>query len=213
MIFFIDTANIEEIREASRWNIVSGVTTNPSLIAKENRTLDSVIREITQLIDGPISAEVPESSADAMVEDAFQYARIHPNIVIKVPMTFAGIQATRRLSDFRIRTNVTLIFSVPQAIMAAKAGATYVSPFLGRLDDFAHDKEAGYRLVQDIRRAFDNYHYDSKIIAASIRHPEHVTQAALAGADVATIPYKVFLQMIEHPLTTQGLDIFRNAGK
>ncbi|MDD3113324.1 MAG: fructose-6-phosphate aldolase [Candidatus Izemoplasmatales bacterium] len=213
MIFFIDTANIEEIREASTWGIISGVTTNPSLIAKENRPLLDAIKEITELINGPISAEVQEGNADEMVEEAFQYARMHPNIVIKVPMTFEGIKATKRLTSYQIRTNVTLIFTVSQAIMAAKAGATYVSPFLGRLDDYCESKEAGAELVKDIRTAFDNYHYPSKIIAASIRHPEHVRQAALFGADVATIPYKVLRQMIEHPLTTKGLALFRQAAQ
>lgn len=213
MNLFIDTAIIEEIRTAATWGIVAGVTTNPSLIAKAGKDLLSVIREITTLIDGPISAEVKEGPADAMVEEAFGYARLHQNIVIKVPMTLEGIKATARLSKLGIKTNVTLVFSVPQAIAAAKAGATYVSPFMGRLDDFTNDPEAGYRLLEDIRVAFDNYGIETAIIAASIRHPKHVEQAALAGADVATIPYKVFLQMLEHPLTTKGLEIFRNAGK
>jgi len=213
MKLFIDTAIIEEIQTAATWGIIDGVTTNPSLIAKAGKDLVSVIKEITALIDGPISAEVKEGLAEAMVEEAFTYARLHPNIVIKVPMTLEGIKATARLSKLGIKTNVTLCFSVPQAIAAAKAGATYVSPFMGRLDDFTNDPEAGYKLLEDIRVAFDNYGLETQIIAASIRHPKHVEQAALAGSDVATIPYKVFLQMLEHPLTTKGLDIFRNAGK
>lgn len=213
MQLFIDTANIEDIRTAGTWGIVSGVTTNPSLIAKEGRQLGDVIKEITAIIDGPISAEVAEASAEQMVSEAFTYARMHPNIVIKVPMTFEGIKATKILNANRIKTNVTLVFSVPQALMAAKAGATYVSPFMGRLDDYDKSDHSGYELLEDIRLAFDNYDIETKIIAASIRHPLHVTQAALAGADVATIPYKVFMEMIEHPLTTKGLEIFREAAK
>ena len=148
-----------------------------------------------------------------MVEEAFKFARIHPNIVIKIPMTFEGIKATKILTSHNIHTNVTLVFSVSQALMAAKAGATYVSPFMGRLDDATGSNTAGYELLEDIRIAFDNFGYETMIIAASIRHTEHVTQAALSGSDVATIPYKVLLQMIEHPLTTKGLEIFRNAAK
>lgn len=213
MQFFIDTANIEEIKIASTWGIIDGVTTNPSLIAREGRNLVEVIQEITKLIDGPISAEVQEASSEEMVEEAFQFAKIHPNIIIKVPMTFEGIKTTKILSRFNIKTNVTLVFSVSQALMAAKAGATYVSPFMGRLDDFTKTNTAGYDLLEEIRIAFDNFGYATMIIAASIRHTEHVKQAALAGSDVATIPYKVLLDMIEHPLTTKGLEIFRNAAK
>jgi len=213
MEFFIDTANVDDIREAASWGIICGVTTNPSLIAREGRKLIDVIKEITDLVNGPISAEVKEASAEEMVEEAFGYARLHPNIVIKIPMTFEGLKAVKVLSANRIPTNVTLVFSVPQALMAAKAGATYVSPFLGRLDDYTKSDHAGYELLEDIRLAFDNYDIQTKIIAASIRHPEHVTQAALAGAEIATIPFKVLKEMIEHPLTTKGLEIFRNAGK
>lgn len=213
MLFFIDTANIEEIRESSTWGIIDGVTTNPSLIAKEGKNLVDVIKEITGLIDGPISAEVQEGSSEQMVEEAFGYARIHPNITIKVPMTFEGIKATKVLSGYNIKTNVTLVFSVAQALMAAKAGATFVSPFMGRLDDATGTDTAGYELLEDIRVAFDNFGYETMIIAASIRHTEHVKQAALAGSDVATIPFKVLKQMIEHPLTTKGLQIFRDAAK
>lgn len=213
MKLFIDTANIEEIRIAASWGILEGVTTNPSLIAKEGRNLLDVVKEIVALVDGPISAEVKEASAEEMVEEAFVYARMHPNIVIKVPMTLEGIKATSKLSALNIHTNVTLVFSVAQAMMAAKAGATYVSPFMGRLDDATGDKEAGYKLLEDIRVAFDNYGIETQIIAASIRHAKHAEQAALAGSDIATIPYKVFLEMVRHPLTDKGLDIFRNAGK
>ncbi|MDD3841975.1 MAG: fructose-6-phosphate aldolase [Candidatus Izemoplasmatales bacterium] len=213
MKLFIDTANLAEIKTASTWGIIQGVTTNPSLIAKEGRNIIDVIKEITTLIDGPISAEVEEGFAEPMIESAHIYAKMHPNIVIKVPMTMEGIKAVSVLSKQGIKTNVTLCFSVSQAIMAAKAGATYVSPFMGRLDDDTSNPEAGYELLQDIRWAYDNYQITTEIIAASVRHPKHAEQAALAGADIATIPYKVFLQMIEHPLTTKGLEIFRNAGK
>ncbi|MDD3126014.1 MAG: fructose-6-phosphate aldolase [Candidatus Izemoplasmatales bacterium] len=213
MKLFIDTANLAEIKTASTWGIISGVTTNPSLIAKEGRNIVDVIKEITTLIDGPISAEVQEGLAEAMIETAFDYAKMHSNIVIKIPMTMEGIKAVSVLSKHGIKTNVTLCFSVSQAMMAAKAGATFVSPFMGRLDDATNNPEAGYELLQDIRLAYDNYHIQTEIIAASIRHPLHAEQAALAGADIATIPYKVFLQMIEHPLTAKGLDIFRKAEK
>ncbi len=213
MQFFIDTANLDEIKTASTWGIVTGVTTNPSLIAKEGKKLVDVIREIVKMIDGPISAEVQEGSAEAMIEEAFGLSKLHPNIVIKIPMTIEGIKAVSVLSRHGIPTNVTLCFSVAQAMMAANAGATYVSPFLGRLDDDTKDPEAGYRLLEDILVAFDNYEIPTEIIAASIRHPKHVEQSALAGADIATIPFKVFLQMIEHPLTTRGLQIFRDAAK
>ena len=213
MKLFIDTANIEEIKTVSTWGIIEGVTTNPSLIAKEGKKLVDVIKEITSLIQGPISAEVKEGLAEDMLEEAFTYARMHPNITIKVPMTLEGIKVTSKLSALNIKTNVTLVFSVSQAMMAAKAGATFVSPFMGRLDDAMNDPEAGYRLLEDIRVAFDNYGLETQIIAASIRHPLHVEQAALAGSDIATIPFKVFHEMVLHPLTTKGLEIFRNAQK
>jgi transaldolase len=213
MKFFIDTANLDEIRTASTWGIIEGVTTNPSLIAKEGRQLVDVVKEITKLIDGPISAEVQEGQAEAMVKEAFTYAEMHPNIVIKIPMTLEGIKAVSVLSKHGVPTNVTLCFSVAQAMMAANARATYVSPFMGRLDDLTGDAESGYALLKDIRAAYDNYGIETEIIAASIRHAKHLEQAALAAADVATIPFKVFAQMIEHPLTTKGLEIFRNAGK
>jgi transaldolase len=213
MKLFIDTANLEEIRIASTWGVLSGVTTNPSLIAKEGRNLLDVIKEITKLVEGPISAEVQEGVAEAMIEEGFALAKLHPNIVVKIPMTLEGIKAVSVLSSHQISCNVTLCFSVSQALMAANAGAAYVSPFMGRLDDYSNDPEAGCRLVDNIRIAFDNYGIETEIIAASIRGPRHVEQAALAGADIATIPYKVFLQMIEHPLTTKGLEIFRNATK
>jgi transaldolase len=211
MKLFIDTANLEAIREVSGWGIIEGVTTNPSLIALEGRGLVEVIKEITNWIHGPISAEVKEDVAEAMVEEAFTYARMHPDIVIKVPMTLEGIKTTKILSSHHIKTNVTLVFSVAQAMMAAKAGATYVSPFMGRLDDATNTQDAGYRLLEDIRYAFDMYDIETQIIAASIRHPMHAEQAMLAGADVATIPYQVLCDMLEHPLTQKGLAIFREA--
>jgi len=213
MKFFIDTANIDEIREAAKLGIIDGVTTNPSLIAKEGRKLIDVIVEITGLIDGPISAEVKESTVESMLAEAKYFAGVHPNIVIKVPMTLDGIRLTGILSKLGIKTNVTLVFSVAQAMMAAKAGATYVSPFMGRLDDFLGKQDAGYELIGDIRYAFDNYGYDTQIIAASIRHPLHVEQAALAGSHVATIPFKVLNEMVKHPLTDKGLEIFRKAAE
>ncbi|MFA6739010.1 MAG: fructose-6-phosphate aldolase [Bacilli bacterium] len=213
MKIFIDTANLNHIREVSRWGIIDGVTTNPSLIAKEGLKLDDAIREIVNMIDGPISAEVRESSAEEMFEEAFRYAAIHPNIVIKVPMTLEGIRLTKMLAGRGIKTNVTLVFSVPQALAAAKAGATYVSPFMGRLDDANQSNTAGYELLEEIAAAFDNYGYETQIIAASIRHVDHVRQAALAGSDVATIPYQVLVDMLKHPLTEKGLQIFADAAK
>lgn len=211
MKFFIDTANLDEIKKASQWGMIVGVTTNPSLIAKEGRDLVEVIKEICTLIDGPISAEVQEGKAEDMIKEAFTYAQMHPNIVIKIPMTLEGIKAVSVLSKHNIKTNVTLCFSVSQAMMAASAGASYVSPFMGRLDDDTKNPEAGFELLDKIRIAFDNYGIETEIIAASVRHPLHVEQAALAGSDIATVPFKVFTQMIEHPLTTKGLEIFRNA--
>ncbi len=211
MKFFIDTANLDEIKTASQWGMIAGVTTNPSLIAKEGRKLVDVIKEICTLVDGPISAEVQEGNAEDMIKEAFTYAEMHPNIVIKIPMTIEGIKAVSVLSKHHIKTNVTLCFSVPQAMMAASAGATYVSPFMGRLDDYTSNPESGYELLDKIRVAYDNFGIETEIIAASIRHPLHVEQAALAGSDIATVPFKVFAQMMEHPLTTKGLEIFRNA--
>lgn len=213
MQLFIDTANIAEIQEAATWGIIDGVTTNPSLIAKEGRDLKSVIQEITALIDGPISAEVKEASADEMVQEAFVYHQMHQNIVIKIPMTFEGIKATKILTSYGIKTNVTLCFSAAQALLAAKAGATYVSPFLGRLDDATGSSTAGFELLEEIRQVYDEYGYDTMIIAASIRHLEHVRQSMLSGSDVATIPFKVLKAMISHPLTDKGLEIFREAQK
>lgn len=205
MKFFIDTANVEEIKEVASWGILDGVTTNPSLIAKEGRVFEEVIREIAEIVDGPISAEVISLEAEGMVEEAIPLTRIHKNIVIKIPMTTEGLKACKKLSAMGIKTNVTLVFSALQALMAAKAGATYVSPFLGRLDDIGSD---GMILIQDIVEIFNNYGLDTEIIAASIRHTIHVHNGALAGAHICTIPYKVFKQMPMHPLTDAGIERF-----
>lgn len=205
MKFFIDTANIDEIKEVASWGIVDGVTTNPSLIAKEGRVFKDVIKEITEIVDGHISAEVVSLECEGMLEEARELAKIHENIVIKLPMTKEGIKACKKLSDEGIKTNVTLIFSASQALIAAKAGATYVSPFLGRLDDISSN---GMILIDDIAQIFCNYDIKTEIIAASVRHPIHLVECAKAGADVATIPYKVFNQMLKHPLTDIGIEKF-----
>lgn len=205
MKFFIDTANVDEIREVNSWGIVDGVTTNPSLIAKEGRNFEEVVKEITEIVDGPISAEVVSLEADGMISEARELAKIHENIIIKIPMTKEGLKAVSKLNEEGIKTNVTLVFSANQALMAAKAGATYVSPFIGRLDDISTE---GMILIEDISRIFDIYGIETEIIAASIRHPMHVVNCALSGADVATIPYKVFNQMLNHPLTDSGIERF-----
>lgn len=205
MKFFIDTANIDEIREVNSWGIIDGVTTNPSLIAKEGRNFEEVVEEITNIVDGPVSAEVISLDAEGMLEEARELAKINKNIVIKIPMCKEGLKATKKLSDEGIKTNVTLIFTASQALMAAKAGATYVSPFLGRLDDISTE---GMRLIEEIATIFENYLIETEIIAASIRHPMHVVDCALVGADIATIPYKVFNQMLNHPLTDSGIERF-----
>ncbi len=210
MKIFIDTANIEEIKAVKDLGIVKGVTTNPSLIAKEGRKLEEVIKEIVSLIDGPISAEVNEGSIDEMEKQAIALSKIDPNIVIKVPMTLDGIALVSRLAKRKIKTNVTLVFSVPQALMACEAGATYISPFMGRVDDFG---ESGADLIEDIMTMIVNYGYETEVIAASIRNTAHVKEASLRGADIATIPYKVLMQMVKHPLTDKGLEIFANASK
>lgn len=210
MRLFIDTANLDEIKEAASWGVVSGVTTNPSLIAKEGRDLKEVITEITSLVDGPISAEVNEGKAEDMIAQALELAKIHKNIVIKLPMTMEGIKACKALTDKGIKTNVTLIFSVHQALIACEAGATYISPFMGRMDDIGLDST---KLIEDISQLILNYRYDTQIIAASIRNVSHIETAALAGTDIATIPFKVMAKMVEHPLTTAGLKIFADASK
>lgn len=205
MRFFIDTANIEEIRTAHEMGVISGVTTNPSLVAKEGRDFHQVIREISEIVDGPISAEVIATDAEGMVEEGKRLHALGRNIVIKVPMTEEGLKATSRFRQQGIPTNVTLIFSVNQALLAARAGATYVSPFVGRLDDIGHD---GMEIVADIVQLFSIHGLDTQVIAASIRHPLHVTQAGLAGAHIATVPYKVIMQMVKHPLTDAGIERF-----
>lgn len=210
MRLFIDTANLDEIKEAASCGVVSGVTTNPSLIAKEGRDLKEVITEITSLVDGPISAEVNEGKSEDMIAQALELAKIHKNIVIKLPMTMEGIKACKALTDKGIKTNVTLIFSVHQALIACEAGATYISPFMGRMDDIGLDST---KLIEDISQLILNYRYDTQIIAASIRNVSHIETAALAGADIATIPFKVMAKMVEHPLTTAGLKIFADASK
>lgn len=208
MKFFIDTANVEDIRKANDMGVISGVTTNPSLIAKEGRDFTEVIKEITSIVDGPISGEVKATTTDAenMIKEAREIAAIHRNMVVKIPMTCEGLKAVKVLSEEGIKTNVTLIFSANQALLAAEAGATYVSPFLGRLDDIS---QYGIDLVRTIAEIFHTYDYKTEIIAASIRNPIHVTDCALAGADIATVPYAVIEQMTKHPLTEQGIEKFK----
>lgn len=205
MKFFIDTANIDEIKDAAHLGIVDGVTTNPSLIAKEGRKFEDVVAEIARVVDGPISAEVTALDFDGMMSQAAPLAKIHENITIKVPLTREGLRACKALRVQGIAVNVTLCFSPSQALLAAKCGATFVSPFVGRLDDVSHD---GVGLIRQIREIYDNYGYATQILAASIRHPIHVVECALAGADVGTMPYKVMMQLYEHPLTDIGLKKF-----
>ncbi len=208
MRFFVDTANIEEIRKANDMGIICGVTTNPSLIAKEGRDFKQVIEEITSIVDGPVSGEVKATTADAegMMEEGRQIAGIHPNMVVKIPMTAEGLKAVKVLTKEGIKTNVTLVFSAAQALLAARAGASYVSPFLGRLDDISMP---GIELIQDIMEIFSLHDIETEIIAASIRNPVHVIDCAKAGADIATVPYKVLEQMTKHPLTDQGIVKFQ----
>lgn len=209
MRFFIDTAKIDDIKKANDMGVICGVTTNPSLIAKEGRVFEEVIAEIASIVDGPISGEVKATTTDTdgMVEEGKAIAAIHPNMVVKIPMTVEGLKAVKRLSALGIKTNVTLIFSANQALLAARAGATYVSPFLGRLDDISTRGTDLIREIADIFAVADGI--DTEIIAASVRHPMHVTECALAGADIATVPYKVIEQMVNHPLTTAGIEKFR----
>lgn len=205
MQLFLDTANIDEIREAYELGVISGVTTNPSLIAKEGRDFTQVVKEITAIVDGPISAEAVSLEAEKMLEEARELAKIHPNIVVKIPMTANGLKVVKACAEEGIKTNVTLVFSANQALLAALAGAAYVSPFVGRIDDTGHD---GIQLIYDIVQVFENYGLDTQIIAASIRHPLHVLDSAKAGADIATVPPKVLKQMIKHPLTDIGIEKF-----
>lgn len=206
MIFFIDTANIDEIKEINDLGIIAGVTTNPSLIAKEGKDFTDVVKTITTIVDGPVSAEPISLESEKMVEEALELVKIDSNIVIKLPITEEGLKACKILSKQGIKINVTLVFSANQALMAARAGASYVSPFVGRIDDINHD---GIALINDISDIFSIHGLDTKIIAASIRTPMHVTKCALAGADIATIPYKVFKAMFKHPLTNSGIESFK----
>jgi len=206
MKFFLDTANIDEIRRINEWGILDGVTTNPSLIAKESgKPFVEIIQEICAIVDGPISAEVISLDAEGMVKEGRELAKLHKNVVIKVPLTPEGLKATKTFSAEGIKTNVTLCFSATQGLMAAKAGATYVSPFVGRLDDIGLE---GNELIRELAAIFENYGYETQVLAASIRQPRHVTEAALAGAHVATIPTKVMEQMVKHPLTDKGIEGF-----
>ena len=208
MKFFVDTANVDEIRKANDMAIICGVTTNPSLIAKEGRNFNQVIAEIASIVDGPISGEVKATTTDAegMIKEGREIAAIHPNMVVKIPMTVEGLKAVKVLHAEGIKTNVTLIFSAAQALLAARAGATYVSPFLGRLDDISMP---GIDLINDITEIFMMHDIQTEIIAASIRNPIHVIDCAKAGADIATVPYKVLVQMTRHPLTDQGIEKFQ----
>lgn len=205
MKFFVDTANVDEIIEINDWGVICGVTTNPSLIAKEGRDFKKVISEITDIVDGPISAEVISLDSEEMINEADILSKIHPNIVIKIPMTKDGLKAVKILSKKGIKTNVTLVFSANQALLAARAGATYVSPFVGRMDDIGNN---GMNIIEDIVQIYDMHGIETEIIAASIRHPIHVIEAAKYGAHIATIPYKVFETMVKHPMTDSGIERF-----
>ena len=205
MKIFIDTADIDEIKEAASWGILDGVTTNPSLIAKTGRDFRTVVQEICEIVDGPISAECIETAAEKMIPEARDIAKMHPNIVVKVPLTAEGLKTVKVVSKEGIKTNVTLCFSAPQGLLAAKAGATYISPFIGRLDDLSHD---GMEVVQDLVDIYDTYDLETQVLAASIRHPRHVTEAALCGAHVSTIPFGVLKQLMKHQLTDMGIERF-----
>lgn len=205
MKIFIDTADLNEIREAASWGILDGVTTNPSLIAKTGRDFKSVVTEICEIVDGPISAECVETEAKKMIPEGRAIAKIHRNIIVKIPLTSEGLKTVHALSAEGIKTNVTLCFSAPQGLLAAKAGATYISPFVGRLDDLSH---VGMEVVRELVTIYQNYDYTTQVLAASIRHPRHVVDAAMAGAHVSTIPFNVLSQLVKHPLTDIGLSKF-----
>ncbi|MEA3547890.1 MAG: fructose-6-phosphate aldolase [Thermodesulfobacteriota bacterium] len=205
MKFFIDTANIDEIKKGLDMGMVDGVTTNPSLVAKENKNFETILTEICEIVDGPISAEVVSLEAEGMLEEGRKLAAMNPNIVIKVPMIIEGLKAVKQFAAENIKTNVTLVFSAAQALLAAKAGATFVSPFVGRLDDIAQE---GMDLVSDIMTIYENYGYQTEVIVASVRSPMHIMEAALTGADICTIPYKVIAQLAKHPLTDIGMEQF-----
>lgn len=205
MDFFLDTGIVDEIKEAVDWGLIDGVTTNPSLIAKSGRTQEDVIKEISTLVNGPISAEVISTEKEGMLKEAEQLAKIHDNVVIKLPLTIDGISTCKILSEQGVKTNVTLCFSANQALLAAKNGATYISPFIGRLDDIGH---SGMGLIEEIRVIYDNYGFPTQILAASVRHSDHVREAALVGADVATMPLSCVKSLFKHPLTDIGLEKF-----
>ncbi len=205
MEIFVDSANVDHIKELWDANLIDGVTTNPSLVAKEGRDYNEILKEICNIVDGPISAEVLSTDTEGMLKEAREYAGLHKNIVVKIPLILDGLKAVKILTDEGINTNVTLCFSPLQALLAAKAGATYISPFIGRLDDIGH---TGMDIIEQIRVIYDNYKFPTKILVASIRHPNHTLNAALLGADTATIPYKAIKQMLSHPLTDNGLDKF-----
>ena len=205
MKFFIDTANIDEIKEAAAMGLLDGVTTNPSLVAKEGRNFNELLNEIVKIVDGPISAEVVSTDYEGMIKEAKELSAIHKNIVIKIPLIQEGIKAVKTLSSEGIKTNVTLCFSASQAILAAKAGATYISPLVGRLDDISH---SGMQLIDQIVRIYDNYGYETQVLVASIRHPLHLVEAAEIGAHVATLPFAVIKKLFNHPLTDSGLEKF-----
>jgi len=202
---FLDTANVEHIKEAASFGLVDGVTTNPTLIAREKGQFEDIVRQICELVHGPVSAEVVSTDALGMIEEAKKLARIHDNVVVKIPMIKEGVKAIWELSEIGIRTNCTLVFSSNQALLAAKAGATFVSPFIGRLDDAGH---IGMDVVREIMTIYDNYGYDTEVIVASVRHPLHVVESALAGADIVTLPYDVFEKLFKHPFTDKGLAAF-----
>ena len=205
MKFFLDTANVDEIRQAASLGLIDGVTTNPSLVAKEGRPMEELIHEICEVVQGPVSAEVIATDADEMIAEGRRLAAIHEHVVVKCPLTREGLKATRTLADEGIRVNVTLCFSPTQALLAAKAGAAYISPFVGRLDDISYD---GMELIQQIMAIYENYGFPTEVLVASVRHPKHILDAALMGADVATIPFKAFDAMFNHPLTDKGLAAF-----
>jgi transaldolase len=210
MKIFIDSADLAEIKDAASMGVIDGVTTNPSLVAKTGKALERVIAEICEIVDGPISAEVTATDADGIVREGKLLAAIHPNVVVKVPLIAEGIRAVKVLSGEGIRTNVTLCFSAPQALLAAKAGASYISPFIGRIDDVGGD---GLELIEQLVTIYNNYGYETEVLAASIRHPVHLVRCAELGADVATLPHKVILQLLQHPLTDLGLAKFLEDAK
>ncbi len=205
MKLFLDTANLDEIREVASWGILDGVTTNPSLCSKENMTFESLIKEITSIVPGPVSAECVSSKADEIIPEARNLAKIAPNVAIKIPIGIEGLKATKVLSGENIQVNTTLVFSASQALLAAKAGARFISPFIGRLDDASHE---GMSIIEEINLMFSHYDFKAEVIVASVRHPRHVVEAALLGADIATVPYSVVAKLVRHPLTDIGIERF-----